>query len=423
MLRLEPMDRLIVNPASDQAWEAPLRPGRNTIGRAADCDIVLDHESVAWQHAEIEVSGAGIVLRDLSSERGTWRQDQRVTELELVPGLEFAVGQVAMRFEGESRAESSPPPMVSAVAGPAPARRLCRHHPRELARWHCGGCGRDFCEVCVNVHPGGKVSNHFCRACGNECEPLEVPLGAVAGAPEAETNFWALLPQTFTYPFRGNGPILLAVGTAFLILIHIVLSAAGGAVLIGFAAVLIVTVFGVGYTFNYCKRIIESTANGEDEPPDWPDFGDLTEDAIQPFLQLLALLAMVFGPAICAPFVPLSPLLRGALTLVCIIFGGFLAPIGLLALTMYDRVLALNPALLVPSILRCPVDYGVTALVFLAAIGAYGGVGPLLKWIIPVPFLPAIISAALSLYFLILAMRVLGVFYRANREELGWLRR
>jgi hypothetical protein len=415
------MDRLIINPTSDQPWEAPLRPGRNTLGRAADCDVVLDHSSVASQHAEIEVTGAGVVLRDLASERGSWFQGNRVDELELEPGLEFSVGDVAVRFEGEQRSRE---PAPSAVPVAAPARRICRHHPREVARWHCSHCGRDFCEACVNVHGGGHVSNHFCRACGDECEALPAPAGFVAGAPEAETDFWTLLAQALAYPLRGNGPILLAAGTVFLILVEIVMSAAGGAVLIGLAAVMIVTVFAGGYTFNYCKRIIESTANGDDDPPDWPDFSDLTEDAIQPFLQLLALLALVFGPAFCMPFVQSVPdSVRGWLTLLLTVLGGLLAPIGLLALTIYDRILALNPALLVPSMLRCPLHYFVSALVFLAAIGAYGGVGSLLRWLVPVPFVPGIVAAGLGLYFLIVAMRVLGVFYRANREQLGWLKR
>jgi len=33
-----------------------------------------------------------------------------------------------------------------------------------------------------------------------------------------------------------------------------------------------------------------------------------------------------------------------------------------------------------------------------------------------------LVATALSLYFLLVAMRVLGVFYRANREPLGWLK-
>jgi len=416
------MDRLIINPASEAAWEAPLRPGRNCVGRAADCDVVVDHLSVAFQHAEIEVSPGHVVLRDLSSDRGTWFQGERVTEMNLEPGLEFSLGEVTVCFDGEPRSPTSAP--VEAEAEAAPVKlHLCRHHPQEVARWHCPRCQRDFCEACVNVHTGGHLSNHFCRACGGECQPLAVPLTYLPGAPEAESGFWNLLPRAFGYPFQGNGPILLVAGTVFLLFVRLVASAAGGAVLVGGAALLIITVFAGGYTFSYCKRIIEATASGEDAPPDWPDFNDLFEDALQPFLQLLALLAMVFGPAILVSFVSLPSLwMTGLLELLFLGLGVVLAPMALLALTMYDRVLALNPALLVPSILRCPVHYFATAGLFLGALGAYAGVDFVLAWLLPIPYLPALVATALSLYFLLVAMRVLGVFYRANREPLGWLK-
>lgn len=414
------MDRLIINPDTEFAWEIPLRPGRNVIGRAADCEVVVDHASLAYQHAEIEVSPGRVTLRDLSSERGSWVGGERVSELELTPGTEFRVGEVILCFEGEPRAAvpaaSAPPPEAVPV-------RLCRHHPREAARWHCARCQRDFCEACVNVHAGGHASNHFCRACGGECEPLAAPLDYLAGAPEAELDFWKLLPRTVRYPLQGNGPVLWLAGTVFLLVVRLVASVAGGAVLIGAAALLMIMVFAGGYTFGYCKRIIEATASGEEAPPDWPDYNDLFEDAVQPFLQMLALLALVHGPAFVMQRVPLpAPEVTGVLVLLLTGLGLFLGPMGLLALAMYDRVAALNPALLVLSIVRCPVQYFAAVAVFLTALGAYSSVGLALDWLLPIPYLPTILATALSLYCLLVAMRVLGVFYRANREQLGWLK-
>jgi pSer/pThr/pTyr-binding forkhead associated (FHA) protein len=44
-----------------------------TIGRAADCDLVLEHESVSRRHAGIEVTAEGyLAVQDLHSSNGTF---------------------------------------------------------------------------------------------------------------------------------------------------------------------------------------------------------------------------------------------------------------------------------------------------------------------------------------------------------------
>lgn len=413
------MDRLIINPDSEQAWEVPLRPGRNTVGRAEDCDVVLTHDSVAAQHAEIEVSGRRVMLRDLSSERGSWREGQRVVEIELEPGTEVTLGEVTVRFDGEARAVE----LEDAPAAPVVAR-LCKHHPRAAARWHCPRCQRDFCDACVNVHGGGRTTNHFCRTCAIECEAVEVPAGFVPGTPEAETDFWVLLGRAFGYPFAGNGPVLLLAGFFLLLFVEMMMYLSRYALLFGVIALVILVVGAGGYVFSYCKRIIESTANGDDSPPDWPEITDFSADILSPFLQGLALAVVVFGPAIVAGMVTWDhPLIALLLPLVLLGLGGALAPIGMLALAIFDRVLALNPAVLVPSMLRCPGHYLVTTVLFTGAFAVRFGLDLLIEWLVPVMILPTVISTAVGLYLLVVAMRVLGVFYRANTETLGWMRR
>jgi hypothetical protein len=92
----------------------------------------------------------------------------------------------------------------------------------------------------------------------------------------------------------------------------------------------------------------------------------------------------------------------------------------LLALAMYDTVLALNPVLVLPSILRVPLDYAATCLVVgllvLASIAA-------VRWLhghVDVPVLAPVAAEFLLLYALTVVMRVAGLLYRENQDRLHW---
>jgi hypothetical protein len=43
--------------------------------------------------------------------------------------------------------------------------------------------------------------------------------------------------------------------------------------------------------------------------------------------------------------------------------------------------------------------------------------------LIPVPVLPGLLSAFLNLYLISVGMRILGLLYRTQREQLGWFGR
>ncbi|VDO69672.1 unnamed protein product [Schistosoma margrebowiei] len=60
-------------------WAYPICPRITTIGKTG-CDIIIDNPTVDPQHAVIEYdpSNGLITLRDLSSRKGTFVNDQRV---------------------------------------------------------------------------------------------------------------------------------------------------------------------------------------------------------------------------------------------------------------------------------------------------------------------------------------------------------
>ncbi len=82
----------------------------------------------------------------------------------------------------------------------------------------------------------------------------------------------------------------------------------------------------------------------------------------------------------------------------------------------------MNPLLVIPSILKIFPAYLVACL-FLGLIVGVKVLGQFLLGLIPVPFVPNLIVGFLSLYFLTVQMRVLGLMYHANREHLGWFKR
>ena len=68
--------RLLVNPGTPQAWEIVLKPGVNRIGRGEHNDFKVAHGSVSTSHCEINVSSAGVLIKDLGSTNGTQLEAQ-----------------------------------------------------------------------------------------------------------------------------------------------------------------------------------------------------------------------------------------------------------------------------------------------------------------------------------------------------------
>lgn len=79
--------------------ELLLDQDRILLGRSPECDLVLSSNSVSRRHAEIVRDPDGFLIRDLGSANGLRVQGQRVDEIRLRPGVEFAVGDVLIRVE------------------------------------------------------------------------------------------------------------------------------------------------------------------------------------------------------------------------------------------------------------------------------------------------------------------------------------
>lgn len=105
----------------------PLRPGKNSLGRLIENDIVLDDSSISRRHVLIEVGPQGVVLTDQGSRNGTNVDGQKVAAGQPIPlNHDTRVGIGAYQFrllmhQAPAAVPSTVEPVTSAepVAEPA----------------------------------------------------------------------------------------------------------------------------------------------------------------------------------------------------------------------------------------------------------------------------------------------------------------
>jgi hypothetical protein len=431
--------------------ELLLKPGPNRIGRAEGNDHIIPDLSVSSVHCEATLDGRNLILRDLGSTNGTFVKSQRVREALLGPGESFSLGEVEIIFDAGSLNAEHPslaapaeapvqmplspprpvpisipqpvvrlnaqvprapgPPLAGVATAPmAPTSGLCFQHLDVPAKHTCGKCGKDLCDLCVKLEKIGSKHFPFCRSCGGKC----VPYGQQVTKPKTSgpVTFFQVLPSAFSYPFKGNGLIILLCGTVFFGFLDLITS--GRAAMLMLASILVVRVITYGYLFAYMQKIICASAQGEDDPPGFPEVTDMLSDVIQPFFLLAMTVAVSFGPAIIAFYN--GGAIAGDFLLV---IGMLYFPMALLGVAMADSLSALNPVIVTSAILKVPKPYIVATLVF-------GGL-LVVKTIIPmvfekleIPLIPHFLISFASLLLVTIEMRILGILYFTNRQKFDW---
>lgn len=72
---------------------------KHVIGREAPATVQIPDDSISAQHAEIELRGNQLHVRDLGSTNQIFHNGAQVSEITVSDGDVFAVGQISMRFE------------------------------------------------------------------------------------------------------------------------------------------------------------------------------------------------------------------------------------------------------------------------------------------------------------------------------------
>jgi hypothetical protein len=467
------MPRLLVNPGTPHQWEIPLKPGTNTLGRSSACDGQVDHDSVSGTHCQVMVNGDAVSVKDLGSTNGTFLNRAPIQEAALTAGQRLQLGGVEMELIADPpRTGASPvvvrlakpvatsvsataPPATSTPAAstsattpaaprlavrlashepappppsaPAPyladeysaepsGPTMCKYHPKSTATYLCPQCQLHYCDLCVTSRPDGTRTGKFCRRCSTECVVLNIQLHAPV---DQHANFFSSLPGAFAYPLKVKSLSFLACGTLFFALVDF----------LGSYSIYLRIVY-IGYTFAYLQRVIHTAAQGSDEAAGWPDVSAFWDDIFVPFLQTMGLFLISFGPAIGLAFWAGFEAVKDGeadptklvLIISALIGGAVYYPMALLALAMFDSIVSANPLVVIPAMIRVPLEYLVvlvlTGIIFVVRIAQ-----SFLVDLIPVPVLPKLITAAIVLYFLTVQGRILGLMYYAKRHKLGWFNR
>ena len=468
--------KLLVNPGTPQAWEIQLRPGVNRLGRGEQNDFQIPHGSVSGTHCEFIVSESGVILRDLGSTNGTFINRARVQEVALQPGNHVQLGAVDIIFESAvpAAAAAPPAPIVARISTPAAAPAanpplpppvtaratavrlsgtapppapaavvaattaeppiapsvspmlaagtFCKFHAKTPARFYCPKCAKYYCDLCVGTRSSPAGTVHTCRTCSSNVTPVQVNLQR----PDAgEKSFYGSLPGAFAYPFRGFGIMAVLLAAALL----------GGESFLGhmrrlggpYGWALRTVVFG--FTFLFMQNIIHTTTSDEKAPLEFPDATEFFSGAFSLGLTVLMSFGLPIGLGIARIFGVEIP---GAAILATMIIGFAYFPMALLAVAMKDNPLAANPLVVIPAILKIPVEYGITAIILLSAYGlrqlgdmiamAAGGVAFSTKDtnVLMIALVSQAAIAVGGVYLLTVCGRVLGLLYNRKKRELAW---
>ena len=215
---------------------------------------------------------------------------------------------------------------------------------------------------------------------------------------------------------------------------HAAISRGGGAHGNGFSDQfgifsILMKIVALGYLFSYMQNIIHATANEEAQMPELPGMDDLFGG----FLRLAGTVVMSFGLTLgllVAKFyevdVPMSAII------ISVILGCLYFPMAFLVVAMKDNVMACNPLVVAPAILRVPLPYLVTVVLFASIFGVQqignlisSGAGSLtLTTHSGSVFMMALgfkmIWSFIKVYLLTVNMRIMGLLYLTQKEKLGW---
>lgn len=255
----------------------------------------------------------------------------------------------------------------------------------------------------------------------------EVTTGPIRG-------FWADAIRSFALPFVMPGPAVLAV-MLVLQVCAVFLSFVG---FFGALGQLII----VGYIWGYYLNVVRETTSGSDEPPSFSMSEGIYEDIVQPILHMLAASLWVMLPAIAWSIFWAAASVPGAVGLGVFLglvgLGTFMWPAVMLAVAINGpgiEVMRFDQQLL--TIGKSFVQYLAVWLMLLACFAISFGFqmlpgllarlrpsgGPPRIQIFPSGFdlLWGIVVGFVGVYVGIVAMRIIGLFYRHNKHRFPWI--
>lgn len=96
----------------------PLKPGRNMVGRAPHCEVLVPSKSVSKEHATIEVYNDKIIITDLDSRNGTFINGIQIKSHRLQPGEKISFFDILVEIGKKPK----PAQKATVTELPPPAR-------------------------------------------------------------------------------------------------------------------------------------------------------------------------------------------------------------------------------------------------------------------------------------------------------------
>jgi pSer/pThr/pTyr-binding forkhead associated (FHA) protein len=95
-----------------------LKAGATLVGRESPADLVIGDLSVSRTHARLESDPAALVVTDLGSRNGTFRNGEAVERGELSPGDQVRFGRVTFEVARDAKPAGNPLGRLSSLFGP-----------------------------------------------------------------------------------------------------------------------------------------------------------------------------------------------------------------------------------------------------------------------------------------------------------------
>jgi hypothetical protein len=291
--------------------------------------------------------------------------------------------------------------------------QVCAQHPGVSAAFRCEGCGKLLCHECIKK--GHALL--FCALCGERAMPLHE--GQPATVREAVRRQAIAKPYSFRqalfYPFRGAGLSMFIAALVSLAFASFLLEHGFGCWPVMLAVGLWSLMIGLQF------KIVRSTAEGDDDLPDWPEYMDWGE-RLMDMLTWLVVAILQFAPVVGFTLVNMGKVLTAEPSL--LFWAGFsvLAWIGTALGTVafgaagrFNRGSALRIDLHLQALKIGGAD-AVTATNMAFAIGIL--VFVLRALLRQVPFVGAAAAGVVGAYWTFTSAHLAGVLFRRHILEL-----
>ncbi len=220
----------------------------------------------------------------------------------------------------------------------------------------------------------------------------------------------SLFKDILTFAYRGSGKYVLLT----CVILSVIADLAGLAPLFGSIA----SLFIAGYFCAIYFQLIQSSATGGKEAPEFPDTANLFEDIFWPMLQVLVVAAVSFGPVVAYLGLVDENQFNAPIANSLLGFGVVYFPMAMLAVVVLGYTGALSPHIVIPAIFRGGWVYWIGVLLLVILYFAGSVIEDVLAGKL---ILKHLIMAVVGGYTLMTNARILGVVYRERQDELGWL--